>query len=80
MSERVETVVLARIPVYEDQELHLRRRNLEGFTPLLDLAQYNRQGGGYRLACPFPDDVRTVAALITALTERYHELVEEEGQ
>lgn len=79
MSERVETVVLARIPVYKDQELHLRRRNLEGFTPLLDLAQYNLEGGGYRLACPFPDDARVVGELITALTERYHELVGEMG-
>lgn len=61
--------VLARIPVYEGQELHLRRRSLaEPDIPVfLDLAQYNVQDGTYYLATPFRQDPDVVDQLIAAL-------------
>lgn len=60
-------VVLAKIKITDDQELHVRERSLDGVPDFLELAQFNTQGGGYRLACPWPDDDRVLASLIRSL-------------
>ncbi|MET8405914.1 hypothetical protein [Streptomyces sp900116325] len=62
--------VLARIPTYPDQELHLRLREAPEMPPVLDIALFNTEGGGYRLACLFPDDPDVVDGLIAALQAR----------
>ncbi|MFE9834018.1 hypothetical protein ACFYP4_02545 [Streptomyces sp. NPDC005551] len=60
--------VIGKIRITDDQQLHLRRRELGGeIPPFLDLAQFNTQGGGYRLATPFPDDPRVVRQIISLL-------------
>lgn len=59
--------VLGMIKIAEDQQLHVRRRELDGLPPFLDLAQFNTQGGGYRLAAPFPDDPQVIRKLISLL-------------
>lgn len=61
--------VLARIPLYPDQELHLRRRSLRQYPLVfLDWAQYNLQDNRYYLATPFRgDSPEIIDAMIEAL-------------
>lgn len=72
--------VFAKIPVYEEQELHVRVRTRVGVPRVVEQTLYNTQGGGYRLSLPVPDDPVLVGAMIEALqrwqTERAERLAE----
>lgn len=61
--------VLARIPLYLDQELHFRRRSVP--DPMIpdtyDVVLFNVQGGGYTLATSFPVAPDVLDAMIAAL-------------
>lgn len=61
--------VLARIPVYADQEIHLRLRTIAepAIPPFLEWSQYNLQDGRYYLCTPVPCEDRIIVKMIEAL-------------
>jgi hypothetical protein len=67
--ENPRSEVLARIPIptRPEQELHIRHRTLPDKPPFLEFSQFNKQGGGYRLACSFPAEIEVVNSLIRHL-------------
>ena len=60
--------VLGKIHLTDDQQLHLRKRELAGVPTMLEVSQFNTELGAYRLATPFPDDPRVLRLLISLLS------------
>lgn len=61
--------VIATIPLYPGQELHLRRRTLErpNLPVFFDWAQYDVATDRYYLATPFKADQTVIDGMIEAL-------------
>lgn len=76
--DKLQSRVLAKIPVYPDQELHIRLRTLEEEAPqFLEFSQFNLQGAGYRLACYIPKDIGVISQLIRHLHHIRDEIAQE---